>query len=181
MHQQLRAHGYQAELVSIPFKWYPKKEILAHAAAWRLIDLSEERGDLLGRPARAEEESQVAAALQRTLLLEQLPQVPGVALAALESGRWRIESATFTVHDGPGPSDPLGLLRELRVSDWVTADGRARIEIYPKGDVSDNAALRRFVDAVQAVAPAHAEYYKIDDPADAKASLTSLIGEIKNV
>ena len=47
----------------------------------------------------------------------------GVALAALESRRWRIESSTFTVHDGPGPSDPLGLLRELRVSDWVTADG----------------------------------------------------------
>ena len=47
----------------------------------------------------------------------------GVALAALESGRWRIESGTFTVHDGPGPSEPLGLLRELRVSDWVTADG----------------------------------------------------------
>jgi hypothetical protein len=47
----------------------------------------------------------------------------GVALAALESGRWRIESGTFTVHDGPGPSDPLGLLRALRVSDWITADG----------------------------------------------------------
>jgi hypothetical protein len=47
----------------------------------------------------------------------------GVALAALESGRWRIESGTLTVHDGPGPSDPLGLLRALRVSDWVTADG----------------------------------------------------------
>lgn len=47
----------------------------------------------------------------------------GVALAALESGRWRIESGAFTVHDGPGPSDPLGLLRELRVSDWVMADG----------------------------------------------------------
>ena len=48
----------------------------------------------------------------------------GVALAALESGRWRIESGTFSVHDGPGPSDPLVLLRELRVSDWVTADGK---------------------------------------------------------
>ncbi|WP_028060302.1 hypothetical protein [Candidatus Solirubrobacter pratensis] len=47
----------------------------------------------------------------------------GVALAALESGRWRIESGKFSVHDGPGPSEPLGLLRELRVSDWVTADG----------------------------------------------------------
>jgi len=47
----------------------------------------------------------------------------GIALAALESGRWRIESGTFTVNDGPGPSDPLGLLRQLRVCDWVTADG----------------------------------------------------------
>jgi len=47
----------------------------------------------------------------------------GVALAALESGRWRIESGTFSVHDGPGPSEPVALLRELRVSDWVTADG----------------------------------------------------------
>jgi len=45
LHQQLRAHGYQAELVSIPFKWYPKREILAHAAAWRLIDLSESNGE----------------------------------------------------------------------------------------------------------------------------------------
>ncbi|NUT55828.1 MAG: hypothetical protein HOQ03_07580 [Thermoleophilia bacterium] len=47
----------------------------------------------------------------------------GVALAALESGRWRIVAGTFTVNDGPGPSDPLGLLRDLRVSDWVSADG----------------------------------------------------------
>jgi glycosyltransferase involved in cell wall biosynthesis len=44
LHQQLRTHGYQAELVSVPFKWTPKKEILAHAAAWRLIDLSESNG-----------------------------------------------------------------------------------------------------------------------------------------
>lgn len=41
---QLRAGGYHAELVSVPFKWYPKEEILAHAAAWRLLDLSESNG-----------------------------------------------------------------------------------------------------------------------------------------
>jgi len=40
----LEARGYQVGLVSIPFKWYPKEEILAHAAAWRLIDLSESNG-----------------------------------------------------------------------------------------------------------------------------------------
>lgn len=41
---QLRLHGYDTELVSVPFKWYPKEEILAHAAAWRLLDLSESNG-----------------------------------------------------------------------------------------------------------------------------------------
>jgi glycosyltransferase involved in cell wall biosynthesis len=41
---QLRRRGYLAELVSLPFKWYPRDEILAHAAAWRLLDLSEANG-----------------------------------------------------------------------------------------------------------------------------------------
>jgi hypothetical protein len=50
----------------------------------------------------------------------------GLALAALDSGRWRVEPGTsaLAVHgEGPGPSDALGLVRELRVRDWVTADG----------------------------------------------------------
>lgn len=42
--ERLRAHGYETDLVSVPFKWYPKDEILAHAAAWRLLDLSESNG-----------------------------------------------------------------------------------------------------------------------------------------
>lgn len=42
--KQLRAHGYRTELVSVPFKWYPKTEILPHAAAWRMLDLSESNG-----------------------------------------------------------------------------------------------------------------------------------------
>ena len=42
--RELRARGYETELVSLPFKWYPKSEILPHAAAWRLLDLSESNG-----------------------------------------------------------------------------------------------------------------------------------------
>src|ERR671924_2153404 len=42
--RELRARGHQADLVSVPFKWYPKEEILPHAAAWRLLDLSESNG-----------------------------------------------------------------------------------------------------------------------------------------
>jgi len=44
LHRQLLVHGYQAEVVSIPYQWNPKREILAHAAAWRLIDLTESNG-----------------------------------------------------------------------------------------------------------------------------------------
>jgi hypothetical protein len=50
----------------------------------------------------------------------------GLALAALDSGRWRLEPGTsaLAVHgDGPGPSDALGLVRELRVRDWMSAGG----------------------------------------------------------
>jgi glycosyltransferase involved in cell wall biosynthesis len=35
----------QAELVQLPFKWYPEAQILNDIAAWRLLDLSESCGD----------------------------------------------------------------------------------------------------------------------------------------
>jgi hopanoid biosynthesis associated RND transporter like protein HpnN len=47
----------------------------------------------------------------------------------------------------------LKTLPEDIVSDWTTADGRARIQVAPKGDGNDNDNLRRFASAVLAVAP----------------------------
>lgn len=38
-------------------------------------------------------------------------------------------------------------------SDWITADNRARVEVFPKGGAPDNASLRRFVAAVRTVTP----------------------------
>ncbi len=38
-------------------------------------------------------------------------------------------------------------------SQWVTADGQARIDVAPKGDSNNNAVLRAFARAVQNVAP----------------------------
>jgi glycosyltransferase involved in cell wall biosynthesis len=40
----LRARGYEADIVSIPFRDHPREELMAHAAAWRLIDISESAG-----------------------------------------------------------------------------------------------------------------------------------------
>ena len=42
--REFRERGFDTELVSIPFKWYPKTELLPHAAIWRLLDLSESNG-----------------------------------------------------------------------------------------------------------------------------------------
>jgi uncharacterized protein len=38
-------------------------------------------------------------------------------------------------------------------ADWLTPDGRARVQLFPKGDSNDNAVLARFTAAVRAVAP----------------------------
>jgi hypothetical protein len=51
----------------------------------------------------------------------------GLALAALDSGRWIIEpgaDALAAKGEGPGPSDALGIVRELRVRDWIAPDGQ---------------------------------------------------------
>ena len=39
------------------------------------------------------------------------------------------------------------------VRDWIGKDGRARIQVFPKGDANDNATLQLFTRAVLAVAP----------------------------
>jgi len=46
---QLQRRGYQADLVRLPFKWYPHEALFEHAAAWRLIDLSESGGQRIDR------------------------------------------------------------------------------------------------------------------------------------
>jgi hypothetical protein len=51
----------------------------------------------------------------------------GLALAALDSGRWIVEPGANTLAargEGPGPSDALGIVRELRVRDWIDSDGK---------------------------------------------------------
>ncbi|MDP0500250.1 MAG: glycosyltransferase family 4 protein [Verrucomicrobiota bacterium JB022] len=47
--QALREAGHQAEIVAIPFKWYPPEQIMDHLLACRLLDLSESCGDRIDR------------------------------------------------------------------------------------------------------------------------------------
>jgi len=50
----------------------------------------------------------------------------GLALAALDSGRWCVEPGTDTLMaraGGPPPADALGVVRELRTRDWIDREG----------------------------------------------------------
>jgi len=42
--RQLRARDHEAEIVGVPFKWYPGQRVLTQAFLWRLLDLTEADG-----------------------------------------------------------------------------------------------------------------------------------------
>lgn len=45
----LRERGHEADLVSVPFKWYPGARVLDQAFLWRLVDLTEADGRPIDR------------------------------------------------------------------------------------------------------------------------------------
>jgi glycosyltransferase involved in cell wall biosynthesis len=45
----LRGRGHEADLVTIPFKWYPGTRVLDQALLWRLVDLTESDGRKIDR------------------------------------------------------------------------------------------------------------------------------------
>jgi hopanoid biosynthesis associated RND transporter like protein HpnN len=61
----------------------------------------------------------------------------------LEKLRTALEAAPVTIDDIP---------EEVRER-LLAPDGRAHIEVYPRDDISDNSAMRSFVDVVRTVAP----------------------------
>jgi glycosyltransferase involved in cell wall biosynthesis len=42
--EELRARGHEADVVSVPFKWYPGARVLTQAFLWRMLDLEEADG-----------------------------------------------------------------------------------------------------------------------------------------
>ena len=61
----------------------------------------------------------------------------------LETLRLAVEAQKVTMSDLPSDL----------IETWVASDGRARVEVFPKGDPRDSEAIRSFVEAVQHVAP----------------------------
>jgi hopanoid biosynthesis associated RND transporter like protein HpnN len=95
-----------------------------------------------------------AAAQKLAGLLGQVVARRAAALPALRENLTsglpqRLDELRQSLSAGPASIDTLP--DEIK-REWVTPDGRARVEVFPKS-ATDNAALRRFVDAVIAVAP----------------------------
>jgi glycosyltransferase involved in cell wall biosynthesis len=42
--EQLRQRGHEADLLTVPFKWYPGARVLSQALLWRLLDVEEANG-----------------------------------------------------------------------------------------------------------------------------------------
>ena len=62
----------------------------------------------------------------------------------------RLDALRLSLEAGPVTVETLPAdLRET----WLAADGRARIQVFPKGDADDNEVLKRFVAAVRTLAP----------------------------
>lgn len=102
------------------------------ASSW-LRYQAESHGENIGFPSapprsEASEEDPLSSAGPHPLDLPTEEQ--GLALAALDSGRWIVEpgSNTLAAHgEGPGPKDALGLVRELYARDWIAADGNITV------------------------------------------------------
>jgi hopanoid biosynthesis associated RND transporter like protein HpnN len=121
-------------------------------------------------PPPTPEESLLAmeGTAERLLALKDFPAAQrfGAALRQALAAGPRIVPTVDTILVS-GLRDQLGLVRNLLeakpvgIQDmpedlrrfWMTEDGRARIEIYPREDVTDNEALARFIEAVRRAAP----------------------------
>ncbi|HTT07402.1 MAG TPA: MMPL family transporter [Gammaproteobacteria bacterium] len=116
------------------------------------------RGQLLEAEAK-EKDAGMAASMKRLSSaiqrLEALPGWPASVIPELQKDLIgdlpqlivRLQKALQA-----GPVTLADLPAEIKER-YVAADGRARIEVYPKEDMNNNDALRRFVRAVQAIAP----------------------------
>jgi hypothetical protein len=54
----------------------------------------------------------------------------GLALSALDSGRWTVEPGSHVLvpgGEGPDPADAAGLVGELRARDWIDAQGEVTL------------------------------------------------------
>jgi hopanoid biosynthesis associated RND transporter like protein HpnN len=112
-------------------------EALAQAAGPNPADGAAKDAARLAKALTILADGNVAARERATAAL-----IPGL-IVTLDQLRAALQAEPVTLE-----SLPADLKR-----DWLAPDGRARIEVFPKGEAGDNAAIQRFTAAVRAVAP----------------------------
>ena len=75
--EELRARDHEADLVTVPFKWYPGARVLTQAFLWRLLDLTEADGQA-DRHRRRDEVPLLSRPPSREARLARAPVSPGV-------------------------------------------------------------------------------------------------------
>ena len=95
------------------------------------------------------------ASIQHFTPLANDPAKGGRACAALEEGLLSILPSLLRSLETSLKAEAFGMadLPGELVAQYLTRDGRYRVQIFPKEDITDREALRRFVDAVRTVAP----------------------------
>ncbi|TDX59254.1 glycosyltransferase family 4 protein [Orenia marismortui] len=49
LHKQLLKRGFESVIINIPFKWYPKQQLIDSALVWRMTDITESNGKKIDR------------------------------------------------------------------------------------------------------------------------------------
>ncbi len=106
-------------------------------------------GDAKGDAKGAQEAKQLAGTLD-TLAAGPVPQREAASVALTKDLVPLLAHLRDLLHPEKITLDNLP--PQLK-ADWVAADGRARIEVHPKGDSNDDTVLRTFSDEVLKVAP----------------------------
>ena len=120
------------------------RQILTSTAAALRTAAAEAKGDSASASAR-----RLAEAIDR--LVAATPETRARAAAAV-TVPLRIMLAHIRTELEARPVTIESLPSDL-VADWITKDGRARIQVLPQGDRDDNESLRRFATVIQTVAP----------------------------
>jgi len=111
--------------------------------------------DGLSVAAASEEGPGAEAARRLSELLRQLARAEPDLRSAVEKAvvePLRVSLNQLRQQLDPEPVTADTIPTELK-RDWVTADGKARVEVLPKGDPDDTKVLRSFVSAVLAIEP----------------------------
>ena len=137
MDEIARAVGVDADRAR-DFVDHAGRWVSAHAETW-----GNEVGFLAGRPGAGSSDSPTRpGAGPHPLDLPTADQ--GLALSALDSGRWTVgpgSNVLVAQGEGPAPADALGLVGELRARDWIDASGVVTLV--------GHSALRRWVDTAK--------------------------------